>query len=74
MNIPNPPLEAWSALFVFAAIVLAIAMLFALSGCALPIPPSGPDMGKYGTVYLTPRYEPNALTAPYINLNTNSFK
>lgn len=45
--------------------LLAAALL--LTGCALPIPPSGPDVGKYGTFYLTPRFEPNYLTTPNLN-------
>jgi hypothetical protein len=63
MNTPHhPSLEAMMATFDIAAMALAVAII--LSGCAIPIPPSGADSGKYGTLYITPRYEPNYLTTP----------
>ena len=68
-------LPAKATLFALAALAIAVAVLFA--GCAIPIPPSGPDLGKYGFVRLGVTYEANALTTPYLNftnLNTNSFK
>jgi hypothetical protein len=58
----HPSLEAMTAMFVIAALALTVAII--LSGCAIPIPPSGADSGKYGTLYITPRYEPNYLTTP----------
>jgi hypothetical protein len=73
----TPSTTARAVTFLLAAIALAVALI--LAGCALPIPPSGPDMGKYGTLYLTPRYEANALTTPYLTnwtnyVSTNQYK
>ena len=62
MTPQHPSLEAVVAAFVFTVLVLTVAIL--LSGCAIPIPPSGEAAGKYGTLYITPRYEPNYLTTP----------
>lgn len=68
--------------------LLFTAALF-LPGCAgqqiglsIPIPFAGPDIGKYGYLRLTPSYEPNALTTPYLNnlskwtnyVSTNQYK
>jgi hypothetical protein len=69
MNTPHQPsLQAWATLFAVAATALAVALI--LAGCAvsLPVPPSGPDMGKYG--YFKVGYEPNYLTTPFLDNNT----
>jgi hypothetical protein len=57
-------------------LILLLAAVMTLTGCAIPIPPSGPDLGKYGFVRVGVTYEPNALTTPYLSFtnNTNSFK
>jgi hypothetical protein len=71
----QPSLESVVAAFIFAAMVLTVAML--LAGCAIPIPPSGPDLGKYGTVRIGVTYESSSATAPYFlttQPSTNSFK
>jgi hypothetical protein len=69
MNTPHhPSLEAMAAMFVIAALALTVAII--LAGCAisLPVPPSGPDMGKYGSFKIG--YEPNYLTTPFLDNNT----
>jgi hypothetical protein len=78
----TPSMIAKSVAFCLVCVFAAIVVIAALPGCAIPIPPSGPDLGKYGYFRLTPSYEPNALTTPYLNninnwtnyVSTNSFK
>ena len=62
MTPQHPSTEAMAALFVVATIALTIAMLFLLSGCAIPIPPSGDRMGELGTVTIQVGYVPNQLS------------
>lgn len=38
----------------------------ALAGCAIPIPPTGQDLGKYGTVHVGIKYVPSETTADYV--------
>jgi hypothetical protein len=66
-------------MILIASVALAVAFMCFCAGCAIQIPPSGPDAGKYGTLYITPRYEANALTTPYLNnwtncVSTNQYK
>jgi len=56
----HPSPQAFAATFVIAAIALAVALI--LSGCAVPIPPTGPDAGRYG--YINIGYTPNVLATP----------
>ena len=45
---------------------ISLLLALALTGCVtIPIPPTGPDAGRYG--YVTVGYVPNALTTPYLN-------
>ena len=60
MTPQHPSLEAMMATFLVAAIAVAIALI--LSGCAVPIPPTGPDAGRYG--WLNIGYTPNVLATP----------
>jgi hypothetical protein len=64
----HPSTQAWAATFLLAAIAFAVAII--LSGCAIPIPATGPDAGRYG--YINIGYTPNALATP--SLTTNSYK
>jgi hypothetical protein len=61
-------LPAKATLFALIAFAIAVAVLFAGCAVAIPIPPSGPDMGKYG--YFKAGYEPNYLTTPFLETNT----
>jgi uncharacterized protein YceK len=83
MSVPHHPSgKAVAVLLAIAAVVIAFGLSVLLSGCAIPIPFTGPDMGKYGFVRVGVTYEPNALTTPYLsNLNkwtnyvsTNQYK
>jgi hypothetical protein len=51
----KPTLKAKAALFVLISIAIATAVI--LSGCAVPIPFAGNDIGKYGTINIS--YTPN---------------
>lgn len=54
-------------LVVLAAITAAtITVVTLLPGCAIPIPPTGSDIGKYGIVRIGVAYTPSEETQSYI--------
>lgn len=47
---------------------IALLLCLVLTGCVtIPLPPTGPDAGKYG--YVTVGYVPNAFNTPNLNIN-----
>lgn len=48
-------------------ILTIIIIAAALSGCAIPIPPSGDRMGEYGTINIGVKYTPSEKTAGYVS-------
>jgi outer membrane protein assembly factor BamE (lipoprotein component of BamABCDE complex) len=60
MTPQHPSLAAMMATFLLASIAIAVALI--LSGCAIPIPPSGEKMGELGTITIQVGYVPNQLS------------